>query len=279
MFCPNCGKDCKDAKFCPECGTKLPQTVKTDAPWQPGMACPHCSGTKLDGNSCSFCGAQLIVDPVSAESKEEDSYDIPYGWYRDGTSPGAILAKDFIAIHSKQLFQKEEVFEVPYDQLLEVKYERKPNGLGYLRFCWNNNGTKKWAYLGFFITDGRWSRARERFFHLFAVIKFMSPASTIFTLDIPENNREDIDFDDYFRRFAPYRKRAITALCNEHALTWEVAEAMVHTEFEIRQMKLYAEESILAVRDLNCVLAEGERMRKEDKEERERRALARARRR
>ena len=26
MFCPNCGKDCGDAKFCSECGQKLQNT-------------------------------------------------------------------------------------------------------------------------------------------------------------------------------------------------------------------------------------------------------------
>lgn len=31
MFCPNCGKDCGDAKFCSECGTSLKTTVSVPA--------------------------------------------------------------------------------------------------------------------------------------------------------------------------------------------------------------------------------------------------------
>ena len=73
MFCPNCGKDCADANFCPKCGTQLQQAVSpaVQSVWQVGMPCPHCGGTKLDGNNCAFCGAQLLAN-ISAQHKSED---------------------------------------------------------------------------------------------------------------------------------------------------------------------------------------------------------------
>ena len=278
MFCPNCGKDCGSAKFCPECGEKLQQVAKKDAVWQVGMPCPNCGGTKLDGSNCLFCGAQLIVEVASEESKEEDSYEIPYRYYH--ASPrGISLAKDFIVIHRKQLFRKEEVFNVPFDQLVEVKYKRELNKFGNLCFRWKHNGGNEYAQVVFDPEDTSSSRASERFFHLFAVIKYLAPESTKFTLDIPASNRPDIDFDDYFRRFAPYRKRAAEALNAELALGKNAALEMIHTEFEIRQMKMYEEEPRLAIRDMNHVIAEWGRLCDEDDKKREERALARAKRR
>lgn len=275
MFCPNCGKDCKDAKFCPECGEKLQRATKNVAVWQPGMPCPNCGSTSLNGNCCDACGAQLVVAAASDECPETDSYEIPYGLYRDPTWTGVNLGKNFLAIESKPLFKKKEVFEVPYEKLLEVKYERDSRGLlGYIHFCWDDNGTVMRAKITFSIGERYFTP--EEYFHLFAVIKYLAPESTSFTLDIPENSREDIDFNDYFRRFAPYRGRAISALCKEYALKREAAAAMIRTEFEIRQMKLYADEPALAVRDLNRVRTEFQRLVKIRKEERLRRAIYRA---
>ena len=61
MFCPNCGNDCVNAKFCIKCGTKVDQEVKEAPEWSGGSPCPHCGGTKLDGKNCAFCGAQLLA--------------------------------------------------------------------------------------------------------------------------------------------------------------------------------------------------------------------------
>ena len=70
MFCPNCGKDCADSKFCSMCGTKIPDTEAMDAVWSVGMPCPHCGGTKLDGLNCAFCGSQLLLEPLQRFCRE-----------------------------------------------------------------------------------------------------------------------------------------------------------------------------------------------------------------
>ena len=65
MFCPKCGNNCGDNRFCGHCGAQV-QTVTEQKPqqtaWSVGMACPHCGGTKLEGKNCAFCGAQLMAD-------------------------------------------------------------------------------------------------------------------------------------------------------------------------------------------------------------------------
>ncbi len=63
MFCPNCGKDCGEARFCIFCGTQLQTETRQEAAkavWRVGMPCPYCGGTKLEGNRCAFCGTELF---------------------------------------------------------------------------------------------------------------------------------------------------------------------------------------------------------------------------
>ena len=62
MFCPKCGKDAGEYKFCPHCGTAMP--VLEAAVWSVGMPCPHCGGTELVGDSCAFCGARLVTEQM-----------------------------------------------------------------------------------------------------------------------------------------------------------------------------------------------------------------------
>ena len=113
MFCPNCGKDCGDGKFCSECGTQLQQSAKTDAQqmeWKVGMACPHCGGTKLEGNCCAFCGAQLMLEEYSKQAMDLNDYFDLYNpdrtkaikALREHTGIGLIEAKKLI----DQVFDK-----------------------------------------------------------------------------------------------------------------------------------------------------------------------------
>ena len=49
--CPNCGKKGISSKFCPECGTKKPETQK-------GWKCPNCGTKNVVGNFCPNCGCK-----------------------------------------------------------------------------------------------------------------------------------------------------------------------------------------------------------------------------
>ena len=64
MFCPNCGKDCKDAKFCSECGTRL-----------------------------------IVGVPI--EFAEPETYEIPMGVYL-GFESHIELCKESLIIHNER---------------------------------------------------------------------------------------------------------------------------------------------------------------------------------
>ena len=117
MFCPNCGKDCGSAKFCPECGQKLqgkPEKEQKSSVWSVGMPCPHCGGTKLDGGCCAFCGAQLEKD---VSSFEDQRLDIPYGVYK--CFYGYLeLKKDVLIIKNKHTPE----VSFPYTSIAKIKY-------------------------------------------------------------------------------------------------------------------------------------------------------------
>ena len=60
VICPDCGKEVKDAKFCSNCGSPLPENVEevaeefTDEPVETNIVnstkfCSNC-GTELDAN-------------------------------------------------------------------------------------------------------------------------------------------------------------------------------------------------------------------------------------
>ena len=69
MFCPNCGQDCGDAKFCTGCGTQLQQATAQKLQknaWTVGTPCPYCGGVGLNGNCCAFCGVQLLENTQNA---------------------------------------------------------------------------------------------------------------------------------------------------------------------------------------------------------------------
>ena len=117
MFCPNCGKDCGSAKFCPECGQKLQGKFEQEQKspvWSVGMPCPHCGGTQLEGNHCAFCGAQLEED---ISPLKDQHMDIPYGVYR--CYYGYLeLKKDVLIIKNKHTPE----ISFPYISIAKVKY-------------------------------------------------------------------------------------------------------------------------------------------------------------
>jgi len=86
MFCPNCGRKCKESdQFCGMCETRLSTSAETPAKksadnieqsaemdartaWQPGMPCPFCGGNELKGNRCAYCDGVLIVEEQEKKS-------------------------------------------------------------------------------------------------------------------------------------------------------------------------------------------------------------------
>ena len=124
MFCPNCGKDAGGSKFCPYCGTGMPELKA--AVWSAGMPCPHCGGTKLEGKDCAFCGARLFMDRVDAVVDKGKCGAIPWGRY-EGAS-GSFLELDEAGVMVRSV-NKEETM-IPYRQLTDVGFREQ----SFLRF-------------------------------------------------------------------------------------------------------------------------------------------------
>lgn len=286
MFCPNCGNDCKDAKFCIKCGTKIQFEEVTQSPnavWSVGMPCPHCGGTKLDGNNCAFCGAQLI-DPSQQSQRtdtEEDSYELPVGKYRV-LAWGEAFKLENKGIYLKVLrgFRKCET-RIRYDQICKVRYVRSgtvERGSGEIAFRYTENkdipfGLCTQRYLdkhciSFFEAEDL------LYYHIFCVLKTLAPPSAEFILqsragdtDYLESIAAEVDLDDYFERFSPYREPAVELLCKATRVTKKEAVILIDNAFDVRQKAQYAAEPMLAVRDLNRIIREKKRLEEKKMQE------------
>lgn len=125
MFCPNCGNNCGDARFCSSCGTQLQQAAPTAqvGEWKVGMPCPQCGGTKLDGDCCAFCGAQLILNVPNDSDAEEDSFILPQ--VRDFCNVIILNDNSFVFRQNPLFSKKIREYEVPYAQIESVAYYRE----------------------------------------------------------------------------------------------------------------------------------------------------------
>ena len=96
MFCPNCGKDCGNGKFCSSCGTKLFQETE-EQPFE-----------------------------------MNDSYAIPKGEFK-GYGSYMKLEENAFVIHNQFALGKQ--IRIPYNQITGVLYVRPEKKLlsnGYL---------------------------------------------------------------------------------------------------------------------------------------------------
>ena len=125
MFCPNCGQDCGDARFCTGCGTQLQQAVAQEskkAAWTVGTPCPYCGGVGLNGNCCAFCGVQLISEDTAEKKtkKELEFPEPPIGKYKyvDGYLE---IGKESVTIYKNHIFKKYTT-TIPYHEISAVTF-------------------------------------------------------------------------------------------------------------------------------------------------------------
>ena len=135
MFCPKCGEDSGEFKFCPYCGSKIPDEEVKTAVWSMGMACPHCGGTKLEGNNCAFCGAQLIAETHRLNDRKSEAVQIPFGKYK-GYHSFLELNEDGILIQNA----KHSEHKIPYDGVTSVLLRKERFFCyGWLSLRYTNN--------------------------------------------------------------------------------------------------------------------------------------------
>jgi len=258
MFCPNCGYNCGDAKFCSNCGTALNQAeVKQEKPaWRVGMPCPFCNGNQLEGDHCAFCGALLREDIQKPESLEwEDIYDIPYRKYYNNFQILS-LERDGIAVGRQKMFS-EDMTRFPYSELELAEFTYY--GGGAARMLFEANGKR-----AAFETHER--RHSQIYFLIFYLIKYLSESRTEFIVDLPELDGDrlarlgkEVDLREYFDRYCPLREPAAAALSREHRVVLENAVPLIDDAFYHYQKELYEADPNLAVRDYNREWADRQR--------------------
>ena len=138
MFCPKCGNNCGDNRFCGRCGAQV-QAVTVQEPqqtaWSVGMACPHCGGTKLEGKNCTFCGAQLMADMPEEYIKRSEYDTIPFGAY-DGYR--SFLQLDASGVLIKNAGDSER--RIPYESITSILLRKeRVFSHGWLSFRYSEN--------------------------------------------------------------------------------------------------------------------------------------------
>lgn len=229
MFCPKCGNDCRDNRFCVRCGAQV-QESQTN----------------------------------TYEGK--DSYEVPTGKFR--ASSGYLRLEKYALIIGDRgdLFKKEVT--IPYDKLITVLYVRSQTRLGnpgFLIVRWEGNRNKPMpvglARYGDRTSVSFTQREDLMFYHIYCFLKTVAPYSAQFNMErhTPDNREfdnwvENVDMDAYFERFSPYREIAISKAWKDLGLNYASTAALVEKAFDVRQQELYAREPSKALRDLNRVI-------------------------
>ena len=125
MFCPNCGNDCGNARFCVRCGAKVEAKMPTT--WFPGIPCPFCGGTQQENGVCLFCGAHLTEVSSDPPSKLPPVPEWMIGKRYDNKGLGHCfeMTKDYVRFLSKGPRTSERDYIIPLDEVYAVKCTKK----------------------------------------------------------------------------------------------------------------------------------------------------------
>jgi DNA-directed RNA polymerase subunit RPC12/RpoP len=276
MFCPKCGNNCGDNRFCGRCGAQVQMATEQkpqQIAWVAGMACPHCGGTKLEGNNCAFCGAQLIADVPQRKDEDWDSYEIPYRSFAVGMGTSLILNRDEMIIETKTFLSKDQT-RIPYAHINEAEYTRTAEYTGKITFRW-----------GWGNTDSLILYNEDKcffYYQVFFIIKLLSPPGTQFKINCPSIDGEQmerfgksVDLNGLFEKYAPCRELAAIELGAKCMISPEEARSFVHAFFDMRLKESYEADRRLAARDYNRMVQDRHRHFEEREKERERRRAQR----
>lgn len=291
MFCTNCGKDCGDFKFCPNCGTQVQSVADRESKqeaWSVGMPCPYCGGMEIKNGCCAFCGVKLqekVIQKNENVEEQEDSFRIPCGLYK-GVSSSITLYDNALVVQGKVLFKKCTT-RIPYDQITRVVYSRpndKIGSVGYLILRWEGNKDQSIPVGNARSNDGTTVTISDLndplFYHIYYLLKAMAPKTAQFSMEIPKVEldgldvlKRDIDLEACYDRFSPHREKAIAYLC-DIGVSAKQAKALINEHFDLRQGMQYNSEPTAAIQDLNRILEEQQRQKEQEiqriKEDRER---------
>ena len=279
MFCPHCGNNCGDARFCPSCGTKLQQAAAPavqSGEWKVGMPCPHCGATKLDGDCCAFCGAQLQKSDAKVERTANYSSEIPLGKYK-GVNSSLTLYENVFILQRRVIFKNYKT-EIPYDQIVSAIYIRPlRSDFGYVVFRWQGNKDLPIGDMKAIDLDHTTIVVADynefELYHVFYALRAMAPSSACFRVedtsevDISTDIIGEKTLDGMFEKYAPFRQPAIDALRKSVNIKAKQAKVIVDHAFDERQKIIYDADPKAAIRDLNYILAKEEEKREQERQE------------
>ena len=249
MFCVKCGEDIGKFRFCPHCGTQVPEIE--EPVWSVGMACPHCGATQVEDGRCAFCGTVLVGGPFE-EVTEESPVPLEklYGDYGD-FGRGVRLTKNRMEICAGG-FWSAKMHTVLYDDVQAVKFSRVDHAKGRVTIVWDAGDGQRTAEFGI----STWRKL-----NWYCIIPYVirclvqHPIGVFFeapAVDEKELSRKYgvIDWDGLFRRFGASRVRAVKQLIMEYAIPAKEGRKLVVPAFEARQIRCYEEDPKRAIGDL-----------------------------
>ena len=152
------------------------------------MFCPKCGNDCGDNRFCVRCGAQVQESQTNNVYEGKDSYEVPTGKFK--SSSGYLrLEKCALIIGDRgDLFKKEVT--IPYDKLITVLYVRSQTRLGSPGFLidrWEGNRNKPMpvglARYGDRTSVSFTQREYLMFYHIYCFLKTVAPYSAQFKME------------------------------------------------------------------------------------------------
>lgn len=273
MFCPNCGHDCREYRFCSQCGTQVRNDSTLKAP----------SGEK----DRAFSDTTQIPNVYKSKNTKKGSTEIPISGGYLGIAGSVVLSDSAVSVCAKRLFEKHRTL-IPYDQLVTVIYKRpslKPRSNGALLFRGEANKSvpipREENLVGDRSAIGVSVEMDMLFYHLFYMLRAVAPPTARFEMIVPPNRirgldemAKTVDMEYFYSMYAPYRERAASGIVAKHELKPIAARALVDRVFDAKQKQMYDADPLDAIRDLNLVVAdirrEQQRINRADAERRKR---------
>lgn len=276
MFCPNCGHDCGEYRFCSQCGTQIRDYTVT-------------------GAQNRVCQSEQIAEKQPEGKNAKIAAELPCGVYEGAMSSLALYEREFAVKNQVSLFKIIET-TIPYNKLKTVIYVRGSAGFSHLLFRWEGNEKLPIPEVQRFKKDpttvtvsqkadllfygGRNSEVMDinndtLFYHIYYALKAIAPQTTVFRAEVQMQDMEKMkmlasktDTNLYFAKYTPFRDQAVEEARQRTGAFQKIAREMINWIFDEQQERIYAEDPMAAVRDLNLIAAEKARLKEIAAEER-----------
>ena len=270
MFCPNCGHDCGEYRFCSQCGTQIMDYTVTEA-------------------QNRVCHGDPIAEKQPEVKRAEIAVELPCGIYEGAMSSLALYERELVVKNQVSLFKIIET-TIPYDKIKAVMYVRGAAGFSHLLFRWEGNENLPIPEVQRFRKDPTTVTISQKadllfynscsnvktmdvnddtlFYHIYYALKAIAPQTAVFRAEVQMQDMEKVkmlasktDTNLYFAKYAPFRDQAVEEACRRTGAFQKIAREMIDWIFDERQERIYAEDLMAAVRDLNLIAAEKARLK------------------